>query len=241
MVDENKVRESFFKIREDILYLQQEITILRQEIEEIRQSIARFLICRAYPHMPSTHSTKPQDTTHIPTHNLSIYSPIQPNFHSSIGNEGVPTDTQHINNRQISTLKRTSEGPKGTFPEGQEEQEEQEKKQEDARIFSVSRLMDNLKRDLGEKFKRLTKQEFLIFSVIYTLDEELGRTTYNDIARRTGLTESSVRDYVRRLITKGIPIAKEKLNNKTIILKIPRELKDLATLDKLSKLSDYDR
>ena len=60
------------------------------------------------------------------------------------------------------------------------------------------------------------------------------------IAIKAGLTESSVRDYISRLIHKGIPLKKERINNKSIVISVPDELKSLATLDNLTRLKQYD-
>jgi len=215
MIDENNIKESFSKFKNDILFLKQEMTILRQEIQEIREIIES-----------STPSTQARHTTHFPAHNLESYPLESQNFQSSIGNDGVPADRQHTYDRQISALNRTSK----TILKRPEHAQEK---------TYFSHLLDSLRKDIGEKFKKLTQKEFYIFSVLYTLEEEKEQVTYSDIAQRTGLTESSIRDYIVRLIHKGIPILKEKINNKIVILKIPRELKDLATLDKLSRLKGF--
>lgn len=227
MIDENKIKESFFKMREDMLYLEQELIILRQEIQEIKQIL--------YSNIPPAQD---RHTTHNTTDNLQNYSLESQNFHSSIRNEGVPTDRQQTDRQHINTLKRTLEA----VPQAQEKiQEIPETRQlsDISSVSNISNIIHNLKKDLGEKFKTLTKKEFLIFSILYTLEEELGKVTYSDIAQRIGLTESSIRDYIIRLINKGIPIIKEKLNNKVVILKIPKELKDISTLDKLSRLERF--
>jgi len=212
MINENNIKDAFLKIKNDILFLKQEIIVLRQEIQEIREIM-----------QSSTLQTQFRHKTHFPAHNLENYALNNQNLTVSIGNEGVPADRQHIYDRQISALNRTSETAFNS-PEYLHQK------------TYFSQLLDSLRKDLGEKFKKLTQKEFYIFSVLYTLEEEKEQVTYSDIAQRTGLTESSIRDYIVRLIHKGIPIIKEKLNNKIITLKIPRELKDLATLDKLSKL-----
>jgi len=198
MPDEN-IRKSFEKIREDMLFLSQELLSIREEIQELRQ----ILHSNTYP----THDQHP---THNPTHNFSIYDLNPSNFHSSIGNEGVPTNRQQTDNRQSNTLKRTSE---------------------------IASILGNLKQDLREKFRKLTKQEFLIFSVLYTLEEELKNVTYKDIAQRTGLAESSVRDYILKIEHKGLPISRERINNKIVLLKIPREFKEMTTLNSLNELN----
>lgn len=227
MIDENKIKESFFKMREHMLYLEQELIILRQEIQEIKQIL--------HSNIPPAQD---RHTTHNTTDNLQNYSLESQNFHSSIGNNGVPTDRQQTDRQHINTLKRTLEA----VPQAQEKiQEIPETRQlsDISSVSNISNIIHNLKKDLGEKFKTLTKKEFLIFSILYTLEEELGKVTYSDIAQRIGLTESSIRDYIIRLINKGIPIIKEKLNNKVVILKIPKELKDISTLDKLSRLERF--
>jgi len=96
--------------------------------------------------------------------------------------------------------------------------------------------MESLKTDLKNKFESLTKQEFYIFSVLYTFDKTQNNVTYQHLAEKTGLTASSIRDYIQRIIKKGIPIAKDKLNNKLTVLKISPELRNLATLDNLMRL-----
>ncbi|MBU2104789.1 MAG: helix-turn-helix domain-containing protein [Nanoarchaeota archaeon] len=95
-----------------------------------------------------------------------------------------------------------------------------------------------MKKEIRLKFKRLTDQEILVFSTIYQFDEEKGFSDYKTISERLNLTESSIRDYVRRLIHKGIPIEKTKINNKSIILKISENLKKIATLSTILKLRD---
>ncbi len=78
----------------------------------------------------------------------------------------------------------------------------------------------------------------LIFSMIYQLEEEKGAPDYKTIAIKLKLTESSIRDYVGRLIKKGIPVEKEKINNKTIQLKISNNLKKIVNLPTIMQLRD---
>ena len=76
----------------------------------------------------------------------------------------------------------------------------------------------------------------LIFSLIYQLEEEKGHTDYKTLSEKLKLTESSIRDYVQRLIKKGIPVEKTKINNKNIQLKISRNLKKIASLSTIMQL-----
>ena len=98
--------------------------------------------------------------------------------------------------------------------------------------------LDNIKKEIRLKFKKLTNQELLIFSTIYQLDEERGYSDYQTLAKKLNLTESSIRDYVGRIIKKGISINKNKINNKNIQLSIPQNLKKIATLSTILQLRD---
>ncbi|MDP2947498.1 MAG: HTH domain-containing protein [Nanoarchaeota archaeon] len=97
--------------------------------------------------------------------------------------------------------------------------------------------LDILKKEIRYKFKRLTTQEMVIFSKLYTLEEQgLNEITYKLIASELKLSESSIRDYINKLIKKGIPIEKLKQNNKIITLKISKDLKNIATLATIIQL-----
>mgnify|MGYP002682888005 FL=1 len=98
--------------------------------------------------------------------------------------------------------------------------------------------MDNLKKEVRLKFKRLTDQEFSVFSTIYQLSEENGYTDYKNLSIKLGLTESSIRDYIGRLIKIGIPVEKTKIKNKSIRLSISPNLKKIATLPTIFKLRE---
>lgn len=221
-MSEEKLRKAFSRIKEDILYLQQEIIILKEEIRQINKIFNQILSNLA----SNTYPTHIQQKQTIPTHILRNYGLNLKNFHSSIGNEGVPTNSQQIVNRQEikqeKELKQTSSSLSNL-----------------SNLPNISNIVITMKQDLEEKFKKLTKQEFLVFSILYMLEQELQYVTYHDIAKKANLAESSIRDYISRLERKGIPILKERINNKVVILKIPKELKEIATLDNLSRLVKF--
>ena len=98
--------------------------------------------------------------------------------------------------------------------------------------------LDNIKKEIRLKFKRLTEQEILVFSTLYQLEEENGYTDYKTISDRINLSESSIRDYIGRLIKKGIPVDKTKVNNKTIHLSISKNLKKIASLHTILQLRE---
>ena len=104
--------------------------------------------------------------------------------------------------------------------------------------IEVLNSLDHIKKEIRLKFKRLTDQEFSVFSALYELDEEIGHTNYKTLSNKLNLTQSSIRDYIGRLIKKGIPIKKNKINNKNIQLTISKNLKKIATLPTILKLRD---
>ena len=77
----------------------------------------------------------------------------------------------------------------------------------------------------------------LVFSVLYGLEEQkIKEITYRTLATQIRLSESSIRDYINKLINKGIPIEKIRQNNKTIMLKISQDLKKVVTLATIQNL-----
>ena len=98
--------------------------------------------------------------------------------------------------------------------------------------------LDSLRKEIRLKFKRLTDQEMLVFSTIYQIEEESTYVKYKSLAEKLNLSESSIRDYIRRLLMKGIPLIKTKLNNKEIVLNISPNLKKLKSLSTLLKLRE---
>jgi hypothetical protein len=108
-----------------------------------------------------------------------------------------------------------------------------------SKASEIFESLDAIKKEIRLKFKNITQQEMLVFSSIYQLEEKFSEgVEYRQIALKLGLSESSIRDYVQKIISKGIPILKTKLNNKKILLTISSELKKVATLDTLIKLRD---
>jgi len=174
----------------------------------------------------STHKTKIQtQQTPSSTHNLSLEALKPQNLLISTGNEGASTDRQ--TDRQ--TDKHTQKKPKileNSFGNSFDN------------ALEMLESLDNIKKEIRLQFKRLTEQEILIFSTIYQIEEEQGYANYKVLAERLNLTESSVRDYVGRLIKKGIPVEKKKVNNKQIRLFVSQKLKKIAPLSTILQLRD---
>ncbi|MEK6927452.1 MAG: hypothetical protein AABX11_03385 [Nanoarchaeota archaeon] len=161
------------------------------------------------------------------------YSLKTPNIEVSSGNRGVPTDRQ--------TNQQTNQQTHNSSYFSQKIPSEVPKLSPSDRLIQVSEALsslDSIKRELYHQIKRLTNQEMLIFSTIYQLQEEGFTVDYSILASKLSLSESSIREYTLKLIAKGIPIAKSKVNNKKIILSIPENLKKLASLTTILALRE---
>ena len=161
------------------------------------------------------------NNTYSSTYNLPLKGSNSQNLTISKGNGGVKTNQQtnqqtdnHIEKREVI-----------------------EKNTVDNAIEILSSL-DSVRKRLRLDFKALTDQEWLVFSTLYTIEEEIGDVNYRIIANKLNLTESSIRDYISRLIKKGIPINKEKVNNKIIKLSISPNLRKIAPLNQILELRE---
>ncbi len=217
----DKIKEAFQKIKEDILILNEELNYLKSDIlilnEKFDKLNENLLKKQEQKNQTDRHINK-TDSAYISTDNIDFKPLNDQNLSISIRNEGVQTDRQ--------THRQTDRHI--------------EKKDENKldKALEILNSLDNIKKEIRLQFKRLTEQEFLIFSSIYQLEEENGYAEYRALSNKLHLTESSIRDYVGRLIKKGIPIEKYKINNKTIHLKISENLKNIVSLPLIMQLRD---
>lgn len=218
------IKEAFDKIKQDIYELKAEIYSLRTKMEQIQfQQINQQTTPTHNPSYIPQPTDKPTHIQTTPTHNHAVEAPYYPNIHSSIGNGGVPTNKP----TDTQTNQQTQKYPKITYKTDFEQANE------------ILSSLDNIKKGIRLKFKRLTPQEMLVFSTLYALEEQnTEEITYRSIAEKLHLSESSIRDYTNKLIKKGIPIEKIRQNNKTILLKISQNLKSIATLATICELRD---
>ena len=219
-----EAREKIIEMCALILQLNEKIDFLNEEKNKL-QPIQQRVLSKETDYINNStikheNSTTPTD---IPAHDYAFKPLNNQNLTISIGNEGVPTDRQtdrqtdrHMNEssyNQTNPIKNS--------------------------IEDASKILDSLdaiKKEIRLKFKRLTEQEFLVFSMIYQLEEDTGYTDYKVLSDKLKLTESSIRDYIGRLIKKGIPIDKKRINNKNIQLNISKNLKKIATLSTILQL-----
>ena len=244
MAEESSIKEAFAKVKTDIFSLGNEIYSLKGEILTLKQQLSSINDMLdnmkidiidlknkpVYPaHIPTdelknpTISSIPTDTPTVP---MEIEGLKYPNLSTSIRNRGVPTDRQ--TNQQTDKYKEfyTENSIKPLKNHLQDAHE-------------ILDSLDAVKKEIRLKFKQMTNQEMLIFSTIYQLEEAFPEgVEYKQIALKLRLSESSIRDYAQKLINKGIPVDKIKLNNKKILLKISPELKKIASLPSIIKLRE---
>ena len=211
------IKEAFFKIKEEILGLTNEISQLKLQIKNIQTTPTHNI-----SQIPQQ-TDKQTSIQTTPTHNHLIEPLYTPNSNSSIGNQGVPTDKQTNRQTHQQTHNYTQITPNSDFKQAND----------------ILASLDNIKKGIRLKFKRLTPQEMLVFSTLYSLEEQnINKTTYRTLATQLKLSESSIRDYINKLINKGVPIDKIRQNNKTIILEISQDLKNIATLATICQLRE---
>jgi len=234
----------------------QQMYSLKQTLETLKNTISNTPT-HSPTQTPQTPTISSQTPTHpnTPTHDLPLYGLKTPNTEVSSGNGGVPTDRQtdrqtdqHTQNSS-SKFALTNEikplgyplSPTLSHPGHSNLVFQSTLSTSQADLSRTSELLENLdaiKKELRLKIKRLTPQEMTIFSLIYNLDEHDNIVDYSILANKTNLSESSIRDYVLKIGRKGIPLLKEKLNNKRILLHVSPDLKKLASLETLLRLRE---
>jgi len=223
----NQIKEAFRKVKKEMDFLRQEINKINKnlikfshDLYEISQKIGQInqkTQIKASTH-PSTDLRHSFDTS---TDNSPFKTLKSPNYGFSIGNEGVSTLGQQTGNRHST-------------------HNIQEKEDENTieRASEIIHSLNGLKQEIKDKFNSLTDQEFLVFSTLYQTELEGQQPNYNLLAQKLNVTESTIRDYISRIIRKGVPVEKKKLNNKRIVISISESLKKIATLPSLIQLRE---
>jgi DNA-binding MarR family transcriptional regulator len=197
--------------KEEFFGLINEIKGLRKEVSFLKENL-------------NNQTNNPKNKTFqgdFSTNNLGFEALKHQNLEVSTGNQGASTDRQ--TNRHLDRQTNNSfEFDKNSLNDA----------------FEILDSLDKVKKSIRIKFKQLTRQEILVFATIYQLDEEIGYSDYKIISEKLSLTQSSIRDYVGRLIKKGIPIEKTRVNNKNIKLSVSSNLKKIASLNTILQLRD---
>ena len=224
------IKEAFDKIKQDILILKAEITELKYQVsvlEQENQDLKHQNTDSAIPtHIPTQVDPLVSTPTHIPTHPTTLEVPISQNSPFSIGNGGVPTD----NPTDRQTIQQTDKNRDFKHFSAYSDFE---------KASEILNSLDSIKKEIRLKFKRLTNQEMLVFTTLYSLENQnIDEISYKTIAHTLSLSESSIRDYITKLTVKGIPILKIRQNNKKISLRISPDLHKIASLPTIIKLRE---
>ena len=249
----DKIKEAFEKIKGEINSLNYQIELIKKSLDSVASFLEKNITNQKYNRVFSNSLARqiegikreiedlkqeikeketPAHLRHIADMPLAfekdkeIKQPKKPEFnhfrHVSTGNEGVPADSQQTVNRQSTHLQHIK------IPKKEEKED-------------IAEIAQKYKEDFEKSFRKLTKQERVIFYMLYSLDDKHGFVDYKMLSSSTNLTPSSIRDYISRLIQKEMPIIKERLNNKKIILKITQNFKNLIKLDTILKILDEEK
>ncbi|MSS74757.1 hypothetical protein EXS73_00880 [Candidatus Pacearchaeota archaeon] len=213
------IKEAFVKVKQDIATLQHEVQQTNQQIRAVHETLTTLS-----QHITLLQQTKAEQS---PTDQQKKDILNEPYLQSSTGNEGVPTNQQ--TNQQTNQY---------TGNEGVSVQEHIPTYQPTdlSELSGIVSSYHEVQKQLRKQIKTLTKQEFTVYATIYQLQLEGITVDYPAIASKLKLSEISARDYVLKLLKKGVPLIKTKHNNKKILLSIPSVMTSSASLPALLAL-----
>ncbi len=252
----DQIKDSFKKVKKDMFQLEEENFLLRRHLIETRDVLSQ--LCDAVKRMErhieilrdranfspewyhSQSQTDNRQTTDTSTQK-AFFRPLNEEKRLfSIGNEGASTDRQQTDNRHVNTQTQGFQGKTTILGSEKEDYNPLQKIIEKFAQPSKEEPKEGLEqeiasleesaREIKKNFEKLTSQEFKVFVMLANLEEKHGFADYQGLACSLNLTESSIRDYIQRLIRKGIPVEKIKENNKNISLTISKRLKKVVSL-----------
>lgn len=238
----NPLKEAFTKVKQDMQALQHQIDQIHQKLDNINRTLFRQTDRQQ-------NQTNLDTSTDISTHEMPLESSYLQYQQISTGNEGVSTDRQTI--RQTDKRSNYEQNlDKNQIEKNQNSQEKQqkfaqsiEKNQQNPynKATEAIRVLETIQRNIVTQIGNVTPQEFAVLTHIYQHNLQETPVDYRRLAQEFGLSESSIRDHVKGLITKGIPIEKMKHNNKKITLKLAENLTKVASLDALLTLREQSK
>ena len=224
------IKEAFLKIKEDIELLRIEINNIKKNQEIIGSFLDKITVINNKLDKLNQQTNKPTDTPTNPTDtkkNNDLYSLNTQNNDFSMRNGGVPTDkptNQQTNQQTNNTCNNEQYLNKLNYFE---------------KADLLLNTLDDTKKGLRRMFKNLTSQEMLVFETLYNFDiKKDDDISYKKLANILNLSESSIRDYINKLINKGILIEKHRINNKNIVLSISNRLKEITNLTTIKSLRE---
>ncbi|MGV8131386.1 MAG: hypothetical protein ACP5N7_04790, partial [Candidatus Pacearchaeota archaeon] len=144
------LKEAFFKVRQDIDFLYSELSEIKQLLYELQ---AQQTI------QPTNQHSNPTYQMPFPTQEMPLNPLIGSKTTVSTGNDGVPTNQQ--------TIQPTNQHPLISTPSSVNDPINNLR-----RVSEVLATLDDLKKEVRIKFKKLTEQEMLIYSTIYQLEDQ---------------------------------------------------------------------
>ena len=141
---------------------------------------------------------------------------------------------QEIDQLRATLEPKSSIGNEGVF--NKQTNQQTNKQLNKQTIIQQTNTLSRLNEDLDAHFNSLTRQEFLVFLSLYQLEEEIGNVKFSDLADYLHLSESSIRGYVNRLLQKGSPILRKRVNNKVINLSLSPDFLNLNLKKRLTDL-----
>jgi len=214
------IQEAFSKVKKDIEFLYQEINELKTTLKDIE----------SYIKSPTPNSNTPTLQHQTPTLQHRIEPPNGKILDSSTGNGGVPTLQQTNQQTNQPTLQPTLQHP--LISDGKDKLNELQ------RVSEIIGSLDTMKKEIRVKIKKLTGKEMAVYSLIYQFEDQGLEVDYSLISEQLQLSEISIRDYVRKISNKGIPLNKIKTENNKVMLSIPGDFKKLASLQTLLSLRE---
>ncbi len=235
------IKEAFARAKQDMIEMKQALDSIKKELADLKQQVKIQQTNTSINSTdqdnqqtdkptqsslnPSIQQINPTDTSNPENSNAQIqaYKGLKTqDIRFSSGNEGVPTNKQ--TNQQ--TNQQTEKTNKNEALDHLE------------KVSELLESLDSIKKELRTTFKKLTKQEMIIFTTIYQLSEQGNTVDYPIIAQKLHLSESSIREYVQKIIKKGVPIQKSKENNKKVRLTIASDFKKIASLQTIIQLRE---
>jgi len=101
---------------------------------------------------------------------------------------------------------------------------------------SPQNAVSGIREDIQKQFNTLTDREFSAFIAVIELEKQFGDVNYSQLANHLNLTEGTVRGAINRIITKGLPVTKERVFNGKTSLFINKAFHDINLLNKLIQL-----
>ena len=136
---------------------------------------------------------------------------------------------------EIIVFKKSSTGNNGVNNNQQQSTTINNSKQSTANN-QQSTHQPELPLQLTQTFKQLTDREFSVFMAMIELEHQLPEITYADLANKLKISEPTIRNVINCLISKKVPIQKNRFFNKKVSLLVNPSLKTTPFLEKIIQL-----